>query len=185
MSRRLQREEAVLVVIDIQEKLTPHIDGHQELEENVDRLVRGCHVLGVPALLTEQYPKGIGPTTRSVTAAFDETYGTSPVEKSCFSSYDCREFADRLNALGRRQVLLCGIEAHVCVYQTALDLLDGGFGVWVVADAVSSRSPRNREIALRRLEQEGAKLSSVEMALFELTVESGTDEFRSISRLVK
>jgi nicotinamidase-related amidase len=185
MSRRLQREDAVLVVIDIQETLTPHIDGHEELERNVDRLVRGCHVLGVPALLTEQYPKGIGPTTRMVTAAFDDTYGVSPIEKSCFSSYDCREFADRLNELRRNQVLLSGIEAHVCVYQTALDLLDGGFGVWVVADAVSSRNLRNREIALRRLEQEGAKLSSVEMALFELTVESGTDEFRSVSRLVK
>jgi nicotinamidase-related amidase len=185
MSRRLRRDDAVLVVIDIQEKLTPHIDGQEELQKNVDRLVRGCHILGVPALLTEQYPKGIGPTTPPIAAAFDDTYGTHPIEKSCFSSYDCREFADRLAELQRAQVILCGIEAHVCVYQTALDLLDADFGVWVVADAVSSRSSRNREIALRRLEREGARLGSTEMVLFELTVESGTDEFRSISRLVK
>lgn len=185
MSRRIDRESAVLIVIDMQEKLLPHIDGHEEVEANVVRLLRGTHTLGVPALLTEQYPKGIGATTEPVARALEETHGLDAIQKMTFSSCGAGEFLTRLETLGRRDVIVCGIEAHVCVYQTALDLLDRDYRVWIVADAVSSRTERNREIAIQRLAHEGVKLTSTEMILFELTVECGTDQFRAISKLVK
>ncbi|HEX8254158.1 MAG TPA: hydrolase [Thermoanaerobaculia bacterium] len=182
---RLDRFKSVLVVIDVQERLMPVIDRAKDVVRNVDRLVRGCHVVGVPAILTEQYVKGLGRTVEPIRAAFEETTGYRPIEKSCFSAQGCEAFAAQLAALERRQVIVAGVEAHVCVYQTVRDLLAAGLQVTLVADAISSRDPENKEIALRRLVSEGVKLSSTEMALFELAVVSGTDEFRAISKLVK
>jgi nicotinamidase-related amidase len=181
----LDRNQTALIVIDVQEKLMPVIDGAAEVLRNIDRLVRGCHILGVPVLLTEQYVKGLGATVEVVRRAFEETSGYAPIEKSCFSAFGCDAFSARLGELGRKQILVAGVEAHVCVYQTIEDLLASEFSVSVIADAVSSRTPRNRELALQRLASDGAKLSSTEMALFELTVAAGTDEFRAISKLVK
>lgn len=183
--RRLERDSALVAVIDVQERLARVIDGIVEVELNVCRLIRGAHVLGVPVIVTEQYPKGIGPTIESVRLAAEESGPFAPIQKMCFSSWGCGEFADRVRSGGRRQIVVTGIEAHVCVYQTCLDLLESGYGVWVVADAVSSRTSRNRSIALDRLVAEGARLTSTEMALFELTVESGTETFKAISKLVK
>jgi nicotinamidase-related amidase len=176
---RLQRDHTLLLVIDVQQKLMPVIDGADDVLRNIERLVRGCHILGIPAVLTEQYVKGLGPTVDAIRQAFEATYGYTPVEKMCFSA------AEQLGARERRQILVAGVEAHVCVHQTVQDLLAGGFEVTLVADAVSSRTPRNRELALRRMESDGVKLSSTEMALFELLGVSGTDEFRAISRLIK
>ncbi len=183
--RRLQRSSALLAVIDVQERLAQVIHEIESVERNIARLVNGARLLGVPAIATEQYPKGIGPTTRTVRSAFEATGAFEPVQKMCFSSWGSDEFTDRVRSSERRQVIVTGIEAHVCVYQTCLDLLDEGFGVWIVADAVSSRTERNRELALQRLVAEGARLTSTEMALFEMTVESGTDTFKAISKLVK
>lgn len=157
----------------------PVIHERLEVERNVERLIRGAHVLGVPVIVTEQYVKGLGPTVEPLRAALEETGGYRPFEKDCFSAYGC------LPPLDRRQVLIAGVETHVCVYQTVLDLLGAGFPVWIAADAVSSRTPRNRDLALQRLVSEGAKLSSTEMALFEMLVAAGTDEFRAVSKLVK
>ena len=182
---KLQRENTVLVIIDVQEKLMPVIDGSAGVIANIERLLRGCHILGVPGLLTEQYVKGLGPTVEPVRRAFAETSGYAPIEKSCFSAYGCEAFSSRLASLGRKQVLIAGVETHVCVYQTVEDLLARDVAVSVIVDAVSSRATQNREIALQRLASDGAKLSSTEMALFELTVAAGTDEFRAISRLIK
>jgi nicotinamidase-related amidase len=182
---RLQRDQTVLVVIDVQEKLIPVIDGAAEVVRNIERLVRGCHLLGVPTLLTEQYVRGLGPTVAPLRAAFQETTGYAPIEKSCFSADGCESFSARLAELGRKEVLIAGVETHVCVYQTVEDLLARGMSVSVVADAVSSRTARNREIALQRMTFDGAAVTTTEMALFELTVASGTDEFRAISKLVK
>lgn len=176
---RLERDRSVLAVIDVQEKLMPVIHGADAVARNVDRLIRGMHILGVPVVLTEQYVKGLGRTIEPVRRALEETSGYAPIEKSCFSA------AEHLASHGRDQVIVAGVEAHVCVYQTILDLRTSGLDVTVVADAVSSRTPENKEIALRRLVAEGARLSSTEMLLFELARVSGTDEFRAISRLVK
>jgi nicotinamidase-related amidase len=182
---RLTRTNTVLLVIDVQEKLMPVIDGAEGVLANVERLVRGAHLLGIPAMLTEQYVKGLGPTAQSVRSAFEETSGYDPIEKSCFSAHGCEPFSRRLSALGRRQIVVCGVETHVCVYQTVSDLLTAGLEITIVADAVSSRTASNRDIAIRRMASEGAQLSSTEMALFELLGVSGTDEFRAISRLIK
>jgi len=182
---KLDRAKAVLVVIDVQEKLMPVIDGADEVVRNVERLIRGAHVLGIPAIVTEQYVKGLGPTVELLRHALEETSGYRPLEKSCFSAHGCEPFAAQLAALERSQVIVAGVEAHVCVYQTVRDLLSIGMQVTIAADAVSSRTQANKEIALRRMVSEGVTLSSTEMALFELTVVSGTDEFRAISRLVK
>ncbi|HYC59218.1 MAG TPA: hydrolase [Thermoanaerobaculia bacterium] len=182
---RLDRNQTVLVVIDVQEKLIPVIDGAADVVRNLERLIRGCHILGVPLLVTEQYVKGLGPTVEPLRRALEETSGYEPIEKSCFSAYGCDAFSTRLAALGRMQVLVAGVETHVCVYQTVEDLLARDLSVSVIADAVSSRTPRNRELALQRLVSDGASLSSTEMALFELTVAASSDEFRAISRLVK
>lgn len=182
---RLDRSEALLVVIDLQEKLMPVIDRGAEVARNVERLIRGCKVLDVPVLVTEQYVKGLGPTIEPLRVALAETSGYVPVEKACFSSYGSAEFETALRSTRRRQIVVCGVETHVCVYQTVMDLLAGGYEVSVVADAVSSRAAGNRDIALQRMVAEGAKLTSAEMCLFEMLGTSGTEDFRAISRLVK
>ena len=182
---RLDRNDAVLVLIDVQERLMPVIHDRFDVERNLDRLIRGAALLGVPVIITEQYVKGLGPTVEPLRIALEETGSYRPIEKDCFSAHGCAPFAAQLAALDRRQILIAGVETHVCVYQTALDLLGTGANVWLIADAVSSRTARNRDLAIQRLTAEGARLSSTEMALFELTVTSGTDEFRAISKLVK
>lgn len=182
---RLTRDNTVLVVIDVQEKLMPVIDRADAVLRNIDRLVRGAHLLGIPVLLTEQYVKGLGPTVEQLRNAFEETSGYRPIEKACFSAHGCEPFAAQLAALERRQVVVAGVETHVCVYQTVSDLITAQLDVTIVADAVSSRTRENREIALGRMAAEGVKLSSTEMVLFELLGVSATDEFRAISRLVK
>lgn len=183
--RRLDRLQTVLVIIDVQEKLMPVIDDADTVVRNVERLIRGCHVLGVPTLITEQYTRGLGQTVAPVRCALEESGGYKPIEKMCFSADRCDAFAAQVEALERRQVLLAGVETHVCVYQTAEDLLARNVAVSVVADAVSSRTETNRDIALQRLVADGARLTSTEMALFELTGTAGTEEFRSISRLIR
>jgi nicotinamidase-related amidase len=182
---RLQREETILVVIDVQEKLMPVIDAADTVVANLDRLIRGFHVLGVPLLVTEQYVKGLGPTVATLRRTLEETAGYDPIEKSCFSAARCSTFMERIRATERRHVVVAGVETHVCVHQTIGDLLEAGFDVTIIADAVSSRSASNREIALRRIVSEGARLSSTEMVLFELLGASGTDDFRAISKLVR
>ncbi len=182
---QLQRSNTILVIIDVQQKLMPVIDGADSILRNIERLIRGAHILGIPVILTEQYVKGLGPTVDLIRTALDETSGYRPIEKDCFSAHGCAAFSAQLGAMNRRQIVIAGVETHVCVYQTVMDLLGTGLEVTIAADAVSSRTPENRDIALRRMISEGAKLSSTEMALFELVGVSGTDEFRTISRLIK
>lgn len=185
LSPRLDRLQTVLVVIDVQEKLMPVIENADEVVANIERLIRGCHILGVPTLITQQYTKGLGATVAPVRRALEESSGYNPIEKMDFSAGRCDAFAAQVSALDRRMVLLAGVETHVCVYQTGRDLLAKNLAVSVVGDAVSSRTTGNRDIALQRLLSDGAKITSTEMALFELTGISGTDEFRAISKLVR
>ncbi len=182
---RLDRANSVLVLIDVQERLMPVVHDRFAVEQNLERLVRGCHRLGVPTVLTEQYVKGLGPTIEPLRRALDEESGYHPIEKSSFSAQGCTAFVAQMAVLERTQVLLAGVEAHVCVYQTARDLLAAGFSVTLIADAVTSRTPRNRDLAIQRLLSENAKLSSTEMVLFELLERAGTEEFRAVSRLVQ
>lgn len=181
----LNRADAFVIVIDVQEKLMPVIDDHEMVARNIGRLIRGCKVLDIPVIVTEQYVRGLGSTVPEVRTALVETFGFEPIEKATFSGFGCPEFVAATRNLHRRQAIVAGIETHVCVYQTVRDLLANGYDVTLIADAVSSRTPANKQTALQRMASDGARLSSTEMVLFELTGTSGTDEFREIVRLIK
>jgi len=179
---RLARAKAALVVVDIQERLLPAIFEKERVVQNAVRLVKGAAILGVPVLATEQYRKGLGATVVEVAAAIP---GFAPIEKLAFSACGAAGFTSVLRATNASDAILCGIEAHVCVSQTCLDLLAEGFRVVVVADAVSSRTPENYRFGLDRMRAAGAVIVSTEMLLFELLEQAGTDEFKQILALVK
>ncbi len=179
---RILRNEALLLVIDVQERLLPHIHGHESLLERMSIFIEGCQVLKVPSLITEQYPKGLGITIPEIRNRFIDF---NPVEKMSFSCCDVEDVTLKLNNSGKRFILICGIETHVCVLQTVLDLLESGFIPVVIEDCVSSRNLDDKNIAIHRMRQEGAIITTAESLLFELTRISGTDEFKAISRLVK
>lgn len=172
--------DTVLLVVDVQEKLMPLIPSHQRITWNLRRLIDGAQALAVPALATEQYPQGLGPTVPELAAKLGEI-----PSKMTFSCAGCEPFAARLEALGASKVLVAGIEAHVCVQQTVLDLLASGFRVYVPVDAVGSRYAIDYETGLKRMESSGATLTTTESALFEWCQVSGTPEFKKISALVR
>ena len=177
-ARVLDRERAALVVVDVQEAFRPAVLAFEVVAANAAALVRGAGILGIPVLATEQYPKGLG---RTVPEVAEHLNGVEPLEKTCFSAAEAEGF----DLGGRSQALLCGIESHVCVSQTAHDLLDRGLEVHVARDAVSSRTEENRELGLHKMESAGAVLTSVETALFELLGAAGSDEFKQVQALVK
>lgn len=180
-SELMSRTRSRLLLIDMQEKIVPVISGNESLIDNCEKLLRGAAILHVPLTTTEQYPQGLGSTVKRLADLIDD-----PVEKSEFSCLNVLPWADRGNGEEERfQVVVCGIESHVCVQQTVLDLLSVGFRVYVAADAVSSRHPTDKEFALRRMETSGAIITTTESILFEWCEKSGTDEFKQISRLVK
>ncbi len=178
----LTSEQAVFVLIDVQAKLAARMHEREALVDNLRRLLAGVRRLGLPVLWLEQYPEGLGPTVPELAAGLADL---RPLRKLSFSAWGCPAFREALAATGRRQVLLAGIEAHVCVYQTARDLLAAGYGVEVVGDAVSSRTAANRELGLARMGEIGARLTSVEMALFEMLGSAEAPAFKDIARLVK
>jgi nicotinamidase-related amidase len=188
----LRTEDAVLVVVDVQERLLPFIHDSEFVVGQIVRLIRGFQIVGAPILVTEQYRKGLGPTAPEIIGVLEPARAFQPIEKMTFSCGAHGEFMARLAETGRRQVVLCGIESHVCVLQTALHLAEGGaagapgeWEVYLAADAVSSRSPRNLEIALRRMEQAGVRLTSCEMAVFEMLQVCGTPQFKEWSRIIR
>jgi nicotinamidase-related amidase len=181
-SHRITRTNAGLVVVDIQERLLPAIFEKERLVQNTLRLIKGAAILGIPLFATEQYRKGLGATVPEVASAIARF---APMEKLAFSACGAPGFVAALKAKKVSCALLCGIEAHVCVMQTCLDLLDEGLGVFVAADAVSSRTPENQRIGLERMSDAGAVIVSTEMALFELLEQAGTDEFKQVLSLVK
>lgn len=188
----LQRQSALLVVVDVQVRLLPSIHEAEETVRQICRLIRGFRIAGAPILLTEQYRKGLGETDPRIVAAITEkdpitgqAHPAGALEKMCFSCARDGEFLRALEETGRRQVVLCGIESHVCVHQTALDLLGRGHHVEVAADAVSSRAARNRDIALQRLATEGVKLTTVETAVFEMLEVCGTDAFKAWVKVIR
>ena len=174
----LRRESTLLLVVDAQEAFRPVVLDFDRVAENTAVLVQGAQALDVPVVVTEQYPKGLGHTIPEVA---DHLNGTEPIEKLSFSA----AAADGFDPGERDQVLVCGIEAHICVSQTAHDLLERGLEVHVARDAVTSRTEENREVGLRKMEAAGATVTSVEAALFELLGAAGSDEFKAVQRLVK
>jgi nicotinamidase-related amidase len=201
---RILTEHTIGLVIDIQERLLPHIHEHKQLLRNTEILLEGLRVLEVPILVTEQYRKGLGKTV-------DEVRGKllkfEPLEKMTFSCCDDIQFMRELKEVKRgtganstrgksqhssigkkadpKNILICGIETHVCVLQTTIDLLKKGYKPLVIEDCTSSRKANDKKIAIERMRQEGAVITSYESILFELTRVSGNDKFKAISNLVK
>jgi nicotinamidase-related amidase len=173
------RTDSGLLVIDVQTKLMDKMPDRDRVVANMVRLVEGARVLGIPVQATEQYPKGIGPTV----AELADRLPARP-EKLTFSCCGLAEVAEQFRERGVGKILLAGIETHVCVQQTALDLVAVGFRAYVAADAVASRKELDRELGLRRMERAGVVLTTTEAALFEWTERAGTAEFKQISRLV-
>jgi nicotinamidase-related amidase len=176
----MSADDTALVVVDVQVKLMPLIRGQARILWNLRRLVDGAEATGVRMLATEQYPQGLGPTVRELA----DRLGEIP-SKLAFSCGGCEPFMSRLAASGVSKVLVSGIEAHVCVQQTVLDLLAAGYRVYVPVDAVGSRYQIDYETGLRRMESAGATLTTTESALFEWCQVSGTPTFKKISALVR
>jgi nicotinamidase-related amidase len=176
---KLEAERATLVVIDVQEAFRKALPSFDEVAARVATLVRGAAAIGIPVVVTEQYPKGLGATVPEVAAHLPEA--TARVEKVRFSAAE----VDGFELGARDQALVCGIEAHVCVNQTVLDLIDEDVEVHVAADAVGSRTEANRELGLAKMERAGAIVSGVEMALFELLGGSDAQAFKEVQALVK
>jgi nicotinamidase-related amidase len=178
VSAKLQPDRTTLVVVDVQEGFRRAIPDFERLAKATATLIAGAEAIGIPVVITEQYPKGLGGTAEEVAERLPD--GTEPLEKVCFSAADAEGF----DLGGRDQALVCGIETHVCVNQTVLDLLDAGTEVQVAEDAVGSRTEENRRVGLHKMERAGAVLTSVETALFELLGRAGTDEFKQVQRLI-
>jgi nicotinamidase-related amidase len=176
---RLEADRSALVVVDVQEAFRKAVPNFDEVAENTSILVRAARELGLPIAVTEQYPRGLGETVTTVSDQLPD--GVAPIAKLSFSA----AAADGFDLGGRDQAVVCGLETHVCVSHTVLDLLEAGKEVHVVADAVGSRAESNRELALRKAERAGAILTSVETVLFELVREAGTPEFKVLQGLVK
>lgn len=172
--------DTALLVVDVQEKLVPSIAGHRRVVWNIRRLIDGARILGLPVVATEQYPKGLGPTISELAERLDET-----PSKLTFSCLGCADLFARFADQGISKLLVSGMETHVCVQQTVLDLLSGGWRVYVAVDAVGSRMEIDRSTALGRMDSSGATLTTTEAALFEWCQVAGTPEFKQISRLVR
>ena len=178
----LTADNSILLVIDVQEKLFRAIHQKEHLLDNLQRLIKGIKVLEIPILVTEQYPQGLGATIPEIAQLLPDC---RPLPKVCFSCCGDTAFLQEFKKLNRKQVLIAGIESHVCVYQTAADLIAAGYEVYAVSDTISSRTEQNRDIGLKMMTQLGAKLTSTEAALFELLKVAKGDKFKAISQIVK
>ena len=177
----LVKEQTALLVIDVQERLMPVIFEQEKIFANVNKLLRGAEILGLETIITEQYPKGLGNTCKEVEIGESKTL----IEKVCFSCMQSEPVTEQLKLTNKKSLIVCGVESHICVLKTTLDALKQGYEVHVVADAVSSRTAENKQLALDRMRQAGAFITSTEMILFMLLDKAGTDEFKAISRLIK
>jgi len=177
----LMRDEAVLVVIDVQDKLLRNTLDWEETLERIKTCIKVAKIFGLPLLFTEQYPAGLGPTNGSLKELVEEW---APIEKVWFSALGS-PFADKLEETGRKQIALCGIETHVCILQTCHEALQQDYSVWLIEDACSSRSERDHDSAVNSMEKAGAEIGCTERFLFEVARKAGTDEFKEAQKLIK
>ncbi len=179
---RILKEHSAGLVIDIQERLFPFISENEALTRNSLILVQGLQVLSIPVIVTEQYTKGLGPTIQPLKEVLS---GLQPMEKMAFSCCDDQPFMKQLESLHKKFIIITGIESHVCVLQTTIDLLEKNYIPVVVEDCVSSRRLNDKAMAINRMRRMGAIITTYESVLFELLRYSGTEEFKAISKLVK
>lgn len=179
---RIIKENSLGLIIDMQERLLPHIYHSEEIISNTGICIEGLKLLDIPLLSTEQYRKGLGPTVQELQNKIEVF---NPIEKMTFSCCDEPGFLSQLKSMNKGQLIICGIEAHVCILQTTIDLIHAGYQPVVIEDCISSRKNNDKIIAVERMRQEGAIITTYESVLFEIARISGTDSFKAISRLVK
>lgn len=179
---RLKKENTVLVAIDYQERLVPAMSGKEELIEMSAKLIKGFEILGMPVIMTQQYPKGLGQTIPEIK---DVNPNAQIIDKAAFSAWEEENFVEAFKKTGRNVAVVMGIETHVCEQQTVLDMIDEGYTVYVPADCVASRKDSDRDASIERMRQAGAIITTYESILFELLVTSKAPEFKAISNLVK
>ncbi len=178
----LTRENAALAIIDFQEKLVPMVWKKDEVLKNAGLMIKAAGIYGIPILMTEHYPRGLGVTVPEVKELLP---GTRPFEKVIFSAFGSNEFHETLTEMGIETLIIIGIESHICVNQTAHDALELGFKVHIISDAVSSRTERDHWVGIEKMRTSGAIISSTETALYELQYRADTPEFKELLRLVK
>lgn len=180
----MERNNTILIIVDVQEGLLKAMNPEiaKEVIKNILILLSFAKTMGIPFLATEQYPKGLGQTSPEIKA---EMEGMVPIEKVAFSCCRVEEFNNRLGSFRKKQIILCGIETHVCILQTAIDLMEKGYEVYVVADGVCSRRKMDWKIGLKYLERRGAMISTTEIIAFQLLKEAGTEEFKRLSKIIK
>ncbi len=183
-ANQLQADRAFVLVVDIQEKLLPAIDHHQRVVSSSCKLLQGTSVFNLPVIATEQYPKGLGTTEATIAACLEQSHAQT-FEKMTFSVCDEPTVRTAVNNLDRPQAIVIGIEAHVCVQQTTLDLLAQDFDVFVCADAIGSRGQTDYQCALDRMRQEGAFVTTVESVLFEICNRCDTAQFKDMLNVIK
>ncbi|MBL1212584.1 MAG: hydrolase [Ignavibacteriae bacterium] len=181
-SKILRREDTALLIIDVQKRILGVMQNHEELVKNIIKLIKGAEILGIKIYYTEQYPKGLGETIDELKNLLNKN---EAVHKMTFSCSGAGDLFSELKKNNFSQIAVCGIESHVCVQQTVLDLIENDFQVTLTADACSSRRKTDYDFAMDRMRQHGAEVTTTECVLFELLQVCGTDEFRSISKLVK
>lgn len=177
-----RERKTAIVIIDVQGKLAEIMQDSDRLFKNIEKLIKGAQLLNIPIIWTEQLPEKLGSTTKRISALLANQ---KPIVKNEFSCVKNVEFSDLLEKKEYNHFLLCGIETHVCVYQTAKDLIDLGYEVELIADAVSSRTELNRNIGIERITSLGGKITSVEMLLFEKQEIALGDKFRELIKIVK
>ena len=178
----LDIDKTALVIIDVQEKLSRVMHEKENLFQNLQKLIKGLKLLDIPIIVTEQNPNGLGPTVPELAPLLTDT---KPIIKFSFSCCGEEQFMREIEKLNRKQILLAGIETHVCVYQTAVDLIEASYEVHAVVDCVSSRTPENKNLALDKMKSEGARLTGVEIVLFELLRTAKHPKFKEMSQIVK
>lgn len=178
----LTKENTALVVVDVQEKLLPYVIGKDEVLGNIQMLIKFAHIMDIPVILTEHYPKGLGVTVPEIKEVLSEY---EPNEKVIFSCYGSLGFKEKLKELGVKRLMIAGIESHICVQQTTLDAINSGYEVHVISDAISSRTQRNLDIGIEKMRQFNAVISSTEMAMYEIMERADTKEFKEVLELVK
>ena len=181
---RIARENTQAMVIDVQERLTPHILEHEKIVSKIVTLIKGLQALDIPIMLNEQYKKGLGETLPEINEVLEGS-NVKGFEKVTFSACDNDDAWNHLAQQNRSIVILCGVETHVCVLQTALDLLDNGMQPVIIGDAVGSRFPYDKKQAIRRIRRAGGVITTVETILFELCRSSKDPAFKTISNLIK
>ena len=181
-NKLLKSEKTALLIIDIQERILPVISNHQRVVDNTLKLIKGFKVMSLPIYFTEQYPKGLGPTVSSL---IEELGELKPFDKMSFSCSGAGDLFEEFKKKNLSQIVICGIESHVCVQQTVLDLIENRIQVNLAADAVSSRKEIDYNTSLERMRQHGAEVTTTESILFELLNICGTPQFKDISKIVK